>query len=65
MTTAYDATGRKCIECGHAVEDYTGHFQASEVTLCTECPDRLEEEKWQYRSDIVHRIPRKNTDTDQ
>lgn len=69
MTTAYDATGRECINCGHIVEDYTGHLQASEVTLCSECPDELEDEKWKYRADVVHRIPRSNqsvdTETDQ
>lgn len=62
MTIPYEATDKNCIECGHPVEDYTGHSSASEVTLCTDCPDELETEKWQYRADIVHRIPRKEKD---
>lgn len=58
MTRPYEATGRTCIECGAEVEDYIGHWQASEVTLCEECyPDH--HEKWQFRVEVVHKVPKK------
>ena len=59
MTIPYEAADRDCIECGEIVEDYTGHSGASEVTLCEGC-EEYKEEKWQYRADVVHIIPRKN-----
>lgn len=57
MTTTYEATDNSCIECGEPVEDYTGHWEASEVTLCKQCYDE-HAEKWQYRADVVHSVPR-------
>lgn len=56
MTTPYEATDRSCSECGEDVEDYTGHWEASEVTLCEDCHDQ-HIEKWKYRADVVHKVP--------
>lgn len=58
MTIPYDAEDRNCTECGEPVEDYTGHWEASEVTLCEECHDDHYEE-WQYRADVVHAVPKR------
>lgn len=57
MTIPYEATDRNCEECGESVEDYTGHWNASEATLCENCYDE-HIEQWQYRADVVHKIPR-------
>lgn len=59
MTTPYEATGRACANCREEVEDYTGHWEASEATLCENCYDDNIEE-WQYRAEVVHKISRKN-----
>lgn len=58
MTTPYEATDRECIECKEPVEDYTGHWEASEVTLCEECYPEFAEE-WQRPGRVVHRVPKK------
>lgn len=57
MTVGYDATDKQCEECGADVEDYTGHWHASEATLCEDCyEDHIDE--WQYRADVVHCVPK-------
>lgn len=58
MTIPYEATDRTCSECGAPVEDYTGHWEASEATLCEPCyPEHIDD--WQYRAQVVHSVPRK------
>jgi len=58
MTTPYEATDRNCTECGEPVEDYTGHLEASEVTLCEDCYDKHYEDKWKIRVDMAHKVPK-------
>lgn len=57
MTTTYEATDKNCTHCGRPVEDYTGHSQASEVTLCEVChPEHADE--WERPGRVVHNVPR-------
>lgn len=63
MTTTYEATDKNCINCGEPVEDYTGHWEASEVTACEECHDEVSEE-FQYTAQVIHCVPRKEDDDD-
>lgn len=58
MTTTYEATGMTCYNCGAEVEDYTGHLEASEITVCESCPTEVRE-KAEYRAAVVHVVPRK------
>lgn len=58
MTTSYEATGRNCSGCGHPLEDYAGHLQASEIAACEDCHDDLQDEYGEV-VDIVHSVPRK------
>lgn len=58
MTVPYDREDKTCSECGEPVEDHTGHWHASEATLCDDCYDEAIEE-WQYRAEVIHRVPRK------
>lgn len=59
MTTTYQAEDRSCIECGEDVQDYTGHWEASEVTLCEGCYDEYAK-KWEYRAEVIHKVPLKD-----
>lgn len=58
MTVPYEATDRSCLVCGEPVEDYTGHWHASEITCCEECYDDNVDDL-RHRADVVHRVPRK------
>lgn len=58
MTQTYKATEKTCIECGDEVEDYTGHWEASEVTACEDCYDVVRE-RFEYRADVIHNVPKK------
>lgn len=53
MTTTYERTNKNCVECREPVEDHTGHWEASEATLCDDCYDDYIDE-WQCRVDVVH-----------
>lgn len=57
MTIPYDATDKQCSECGHDVEDYTGHWSASEITLCEECYEEYYDD-YMYKADVVHSVPK-------
>lgn len=55
MTTTYEATDKTCIVCNRPVEDYTGHWEASEVTACEE---HHEEAREKYpTTEVVHKVP--------
>lgn len=58
MTTTYEATGKTCINCGDEVEDYTGHWEASEVTACNDCYPTVAE-KYDRPGRVVHNVPKK------
>ena len=58
MTTPYKAEGRNCLNCGVEVETYTGHLQASEITLCESCGEEVKGEM-KHRAQVVHTVPRK------
>lgn len=59
MTITYDASGVKCLNCQAVVEDYTGHLNASEITLCDECYEENIEE-YERRADVVHKVPKES-----
>lgn len=60
MTTPYEATDRSCAHCGADVEDYTGHWEASEVTYCAECYDDDDVELTSF-AEVRHRVPKKSS----
>lgn len=58
MTTTYQAEGRECINCGAEVEDFTGHWEASEMTACEECYEEVKENA-PWSVEVIHEVPRK------
>lgn len=58
MTTTYEATDRTCIICGEEVEDYTGHWEAMEVTACEEHHEEAKK-KYGRPGAVVHKVPKK------
>ena len=59
MTTTYQAKDHNCEECGVELEEYTGHLEASEVSLCEECYEETHDDKWKHRVQVVHKVPPK------
>lgn len=58
MTTTYQATDKECEVCGEPVEDYVGHWEASEMAVCEECYEKAREQV-PSSIDVVHRVPKK------